>query len=119
MNGASNKVNHGTNGAKKRMPKYTEKGKGKGTQSRGKRVHGKGNKDLDFLDNDDGGHFGLLQHIAPSDLSQRKWVKVDLGNVVPDGLDASDFVCPEFYKPLPSPCSCPTSDFVLGRHYGN
>jgi hypothetical protein len=86
--GASSTKNH-----KFQQQKGNKKGKGTG---KGKGMHGKGKggkKDLDFLDADDGGHFGLLQHIAPSDLSHRKWVKVEMGDVIPEGFDASQFVC--------------------------
>jgi hypothetical protein len=93
--GGKPKVNQGTNG--KRKFNKQGKGKGKGAQKRGKG----GKEDLDFLyEEDDGGHFGLLKHSIPSDLTRRNWVSVDLGDVIPEGFDVSQFVCAALLHPI-------------------
>lgn len=91
----THKANHGSNGIKNKFKKREKKGwKGPHSKKEGKV---RKSKELDFLDEDDGGHFGLLQHMAPSDLAKRKWVKVDVDDMLPEGFDISTFVCFIFY----------------------
>lgn len=87
-------------------------GKSSGMRGKGKRAPGKGRgkgskNSLDFLDADDGGYFGLLQHVAPTDLKNKKWNNVDMGDLIPEGVVGFDDISgiesldPSEYPALP------------------